>query len=384
MQTKVITNAIIYTGEQDSPIENGFIRYTNEVIEVGEMNQFQEEPNEETMDAKGKIVIPGMIDVHIHGGHGIDVMDADSEKLRFLSKQLLAEGVTSFFATTITQSNEAIENALKSVKVAMEDPETTIEGVHLEGPFINEVRAGAQPVEYIRDPDIDVFLWWHEASGEAIKLVTYAPERPGAKEFEEVMIERNIVPSMGHTDAVREELKTSKTSHATHLYNGMRGLHHREAGVAGHALLTDGLMVEMIVDGIHITPDMVDFAYRMKGAEGVVLISDAMRAKGLADGESELGGQKVFIKNGEARLENGSLAGSVLKMDDAFRNMIAFTGCSISEAVQMSSVNQAKEFGLDKKGAIAVGKDADFVLMNHELQVEETYHLGKRFTKEDI
>ena len=114
MQTKVITNAIIYTGGQDSPIENGFIRYTNEVIEVGEMNQFQQEPNEETMDAKGKIVIPGMIDVHIHGGHGIDVMDADSEKLRFLSKQLLAEGVTSFFATTITQSNEAIENALKS------------------------------------------------------------------------------------------------------------------------------------------------------------------------------------------------------------------------------------------------------------------------------
>lgn len=384
MQTKVLTNAIIYTSGQDPPIENGFIRFTNEVIEVGEMNQFQQQTNEEKIDAKGKIVIPGMIDVHIHGGHGIDVMDADPDKLRFLSKQLLAEGVTSFFATTITQSNEAIEQALKSVKVAMEDPETTIEGVHLEGPFINEVRAGAQPVEYIRDPDIDVFLGWHEASGEAIKLVTYAPERPGAKEFEEIMIERNIVPSMGHTDAVREELKTSKTSHATHLYNGMRGLHHREAGVAGHALLTDGLMVEMIVDGIHITPDMVDFTYRMKGAEGVVLISDAMRAKGLADGESELGGQKVFIKNGEARLENGSLAGSVLKMDEAFRNMIAFTGCSISEAVQMSSVNQAKEFGLDKKGAIAVGKDADFVLMNHELQVEETYHLGKRFTKEEV
>ena len=137
MQTKVLTNVVIYTGESEKPVENGFIRFAEKIVEVGEMSDWKQLENEETIDGEGRIVIPGMIDVHIHGGHGIDVMDADSEKLKFLSKQFLVEGVTSFFATTITQSDKAIEDALKSVKVAMEDPATTIEGVHLEGPFFH-------------------------------------------------------------------------------------------------------------------------------------------------------------------------------------------------------------------------------------------------------
>jgi N-acetylglucosamine-6-phosphate deacetylase len=197
------------------------------------------------------------------------------------------------------------------------------------------------------------------------------------------MLERGIVPSMGHTDAVRGELVKSKTTHATHLYNGMRGLHHREAGVAGHALLTDTIQAEIIADGIHVHPDMVNLTYKLKGAKGISLISDAMRAKGLPDGESELGGQKVIVKNGEARLENGSLAGSILTMDQAFRNIIQFTGCSIEEAVQMTSVNQSEEFGLASKGKLLPGRDADFVLLTDKLWVKETYHLGKRHQREE-
>lgn len=372
---KVVINANIFTGEEN--IENGYLRFEGKtIIETGTMSHFQQQADEEVMDAAGKIMIPGMIDVHIHGGFGVDVMDADPEKLAFLSEQLLQEGVTTFFATTITQDYPAIEAALKSVKKAKEAGNTTIEGVHLEGPFISEKRAGAQPLEYISEPDIDLFLKWHEASGSQIKLVTYAPEKNGAREFEQVMVENGIVPSMGHTDAVREELLDSKTTHATHLFNGMRGLHHREAGVAGHALLSPQIQVEIIADGIHVHPDMVNLTYKLKGAKGIVLISDAMRAKGLPDGESELGGQKVFVKNGECRLENGSLAGSILTMDQAFRNIIKFTGCSIDEAVQMTSGNQAKEFGLTSKGFLKKGMDADFALMTEKLEVVETYRLG--------
>jgi N-acetylglucosamine-6-phosphate deacetylase len=381
MDKAVIVNADIYTGEER--LKNGFIRFNETITEVGSMDQYKPEHDEKVLDAKGETIIPGMIDIHIHGGFGIDTMDANPESLEILSEKLLGEGVTSFFATTITQDYEAIEKALRSVEAARKTGRTTIEGIHLEGPFISEKRAGAQPVEYISEPDIDLFLKWHEASGQQIKLVTYAPERNGAPEFEKVMLERGIVPSMGHTDGVREELVKSKTTHATHLYNGMRGLHHREAGAAGHALLTDTIQAEIIADGIHVHPDMVNLTYKLKGAKGISVISDAMRAKGLPDGESELGGQKVIVKNGEARLENGSLAGSILTMDQAFRNIIQFTGCSIEEAVQMTSVNQSEEFGLSSKGKLLPGRDADFVLLTKELQVKETFHLGKRHQREE-
>ncbi|MFC5466413.1 N-acetylglucosamine-6-phosphate deacetylase [Lederbergia graminis] len=378
MKEQVIINATIYPGGTNEPIENGFLRFGETITEIGEMSAFTGQMNELVTDASGAIIIPGMIDIHIHGGYGVDTMDADPEKLRFLSENLLKEGVTSFFATTITQNHDNITKALEAVRIAKQQG-ISIEGVHLEGPFINVKRAGAQPPEYITDPDLELFLQWHEASGELIKLVTYAPELKGAAEFEKLMLERGIVPSVGHSDAVREELIPSKASHATHLYNGMRGLHHREAGVAGHALLTPSVQVEIIADGIHITPDMIMLAYRLKGAEGICVISDAMRAKGMPDGETELGGQKVWVENGEARLENGSLAGSVLKMDDAFRNIIKFTGCTIQEAVQMTSSNQAREFGLTQKGSLLAGKDADFVWMNEQLQVQKTYRRGVEY-----
>lgn len=373
MQGKVMINADIYTGYEH--LEKGFIRFSEKIEEVGPMGEYEPRREEEVVNAEGRMVIPGMIDVHIHGGFGVDVMDADPEKLVFLSRELMKEGVTSFFATTITQEHGNIEKALRAVNAAR-DLDTSIEGVHLEGPFISEKRAGAQPLEYIVNPDAELFQRWQEASGNMIRLVTYAPEKPGARELEEVMLATGAVPSVGHSDGVREELLQSKASHATHLYNGMRGMHHREAGVAGHALLSPGIQAELIVDGIHSVPDMVRLAYRMKGAGGIVLISDAMRAKGMPDGEYELGGQKVLVADGQARLESGSLAGSVLTMDRAFRNMIEFTGCPVAEAVRMSSVNQAEEFGLEHKGALVPGKDADIVIMSREFEVEKTYRLG--------
>lgn len=373
MKTQIVINAKIYTGQEI--VENGFIRYAETIKEIGLMAQYVPQENETVFDATGKIVIPGMIDVHIHGGYDIDAMDANSDGLVTLGKEMLKEGVTTYFPTTMTQAPEAIEAALTAAKEAKEKG-AHFEYIHLEGPYVSKKRAGAQPLEHIVPANIEQFKQWQEASGDLIKLVTYAPEEEGALEFEQYLAETGVVGTMGHTDAIDEQLKNRKITHATHLYNQMRGLHHREPGVVGHVLLNPDVMVEVITDGIHIHPDMVKLAYKLKGPKKVSVITDAMRAKGLEDGLYELGGQPVHVKDGSARLEDGTLAGSILKMDQAFRNVIEFTGCSIEDAVLMTSVNQAEEFGLNNKGALAVGKDADFVVMNEDLHVYDTVRLG--------
>ncbi|MEK4539581.1 N-acetylglucosamine-6-phosphate deacetylase [Bacillus sp. FSL R5-0585] len=373
MKTQIVINAKIYTGQEI--VENGFIRYAETIKEIGLMAQYVPQENETVFDATGKIVIPGMIDVHIHGGYDIDAMDANSDGLVTLGKEMLKEGVTTYFPTTMTQAPEAIEAALTAAKEAKEKG-AHFGYIHLEGPYVSKKRAGAQPLEHIVPANIEQFKQWQEASGNLIKLVTYAPEEEGALEFEQYLAETGVVGTMGHTDAIDGQLKNRKITHATHLYNQMRGLHHREPGVVGHVLLNPDVMVEVITDGIHIHPDMVKLAYKLKGPKKVSVITDAMRAKGLEDGLYELGGQPVHVKDGSARLEDGTLAGSILKMDQAFRNVIEFTGCSIEDAVLMTSVNQAEEFGLNNKGALAVGKDADFVVMNEDLHVYDTVRLG--------
>ena len=368
-----IIHAEIYTGQ--TIIHDGYIRFDHVIEEIGEMTEYI--PREETViDLKGKRLIPGMIDIHVHGGYDVDTMDASRDGLIRFSEAMLAEGVTSFFATTITQDWDQITKALEVAGEVIASRQTTVEGIHLEGPFINPDYAGAQPLEYIVEPSVEQFLNWQQASGNQIKLVTYAPERPGARAFEAAVRETGAIPSAGHTDATFEQNRSGGVTHGTHLYNQMRALHHREPGTVGYCLLERTVFAEIIPDGIHSSKEMVEFAYRMKGPERLTVITDAMRAKGLADGEYELGGQAVYVKDGAARLATGNLAGSVLTMDQALRNIIAFTGCSLEQAVQMTSVNQAEEFGLTQKGRLEQGKDADFVVLSADLEVEQTIHRG--------
>lgn len=378
MAKTVYCNAVIYTGE--GKIENGFVRFDETVSAIGEMKDFVEETAEIVIDAAGKIIVPGFIDVHSHGGYGSDNMDADPEKINAMIRKMHQEGITSYFPTTMTQSYENIEAALEGIAQAAEE-NPVIQGIHIEGPFISAVFKGAQPEKYIEIPDAATMRRWDKLSGGRIRLVTYAPETSDATEFERVCEELDIVLSAGHTNATREQMQQSKAKHITHLYNAQRGLHHREPGVTGHAFLDEDTYVEMIVDGFHIHPEMVKLAYKVKGPDRIELISDAMRAKGMPDGESELGGQQVFVKNKQARLASGNLAGSVLEFQDAFKNIMDFTGCSIEDAVKMSSVNQAREFGLTQKGTLSVGKDADMVIMNKELDVQETISYGKSVYK---
>ena len=371
---KVIIHAEVYTGE--TVIADGFVRFGKEISAVGNMSEYVAETDEEVIDASGSRLVPGFIDVHSHGGYGKDNMDGDADEINRMIGKMHQEGITSYFPTTMTQSNENIEKALVGIRKAAEK-NPVIQGVHLEGPFISAVFKGAQPEEHIKLPDADLMRRWQELSGGLIRLVTYAPETSNATAFEKYCLDNQIVLSVGHSNARRSQLQQSKASHITHLYNAQRGLHHREPGVTGHAFLEDDIYVEMIVDGLHIDPEMVKIAFKQKGADRIELITDAMRAKGMGDGISELGGQKVIVKDGEARLESGNLAGSVLEFQKAFENVISFTGCSISDAVKMSSVNQAREFGLVRKGSIAPGKDADMVLLSKAFTVERTISFGK-------
>ncbi|WCK53546.1 N-acetylglucosamine-6-phosphate deacetylase [Aneurinibacillus sp. Ricciae_BoGa-3] len=334
-------------------------------------------------------VVPGMIDLHIHGAAGADVMDASREALKTIAAQLPAEGTTGFLATTMTQTEDAIEKALGAVAGYMANPAgagAEVLGVHLEGPFISPKRAGAQPVHLIREMDIGTFDRWQSISGGNIKLVTLAPERQGGLDFTRHLAKQGVVASIGHSDATYAETVKgieAGITHATHLYNGMRGLHHRDPGVAGAVLLYKAVKAELIADGIHVHPDMVSLTYKNKGSEGLIIITDAMRAKCLGSGTYELGGQEVRVGNGRATLADGTLAGSVLQMRDAVRNTIAYTGCSLEEIVQMTSTNPARQIGVfDRKGSLAEGKDADIVVLNEDNGVVLTLCRGRIAYKE--
>ena len=384
--SKVLTHATIYTGEAERPvIKDAYIRFDQQIEAMGPMSELVATSADELVRADRQVIVPGFIDVHTHGAYGFDTMDGETADIVKMVHGQISEGITAVFPTTMTQSVDNISKAMTAVNEAAEQ-EPAIVGVHLEGPFINPHFKGAQPEKYIIAPSKELVQKWHELSGNRVRLITYAPEQAeNVAEFEDCLADNHIVGSIGHSNATRDFLqKQSKASHITHLYNAQRPMAHREPGVTGHAMLEDNIRTELIVDGFHVYPDMVNVAYKLKAAHRIDLITDSMRAKGLGDGESELGGQKVWVKDKQARLEDGTLAGSVLEFDDAFRNIMAFTGATIDEAIQMASVNQAVEFGLDTKGTLAVGKDADLNVFNADLtKLQTTYSMGRRFSKQD-
>lgn len=355
------------------------------LIEDGKISRVAEKLDVEAdvqIEASGKswTAFPGFIDIHIHGAAGYDAMDATPEALAGIAEALPKEGTTSFLATTMTQSDEAISEALDNIReFHARDGQAEMLGVHLEGPFISAKRAGAQPAEHIVEASYPLFREWQKKSGNQICLVTVAPETANALAFINKLKEDGVIASIGHSDASFEEVQAavrSGASHVTHLYNQMSPFHHRNPGVVGAALMEDELIVELIADFIHSHPASVKLAYRQKGAERLVLITDAMRAKGLPPGVYDLGGQDVQVTNKDARLAAGNLAGSILTMDGAMRNIQSVTGCSVSELVAMTSFNAAKELGLAGKGKIASGADADIAILDKDLNVQLTICRG--------
>ncbi|WP_257984457.1 N-acetylglucosamine-6-phosphate deacetylase [Neobacillus cucumis] len=370
----------------DRVIEKGYIKIQNQkIIGIGTVDELTNENDFEIIQVPASFqAVPGFIDVHIHGVNGADVMDATKEALETMASALPKEGTTSFLATTITQEVDQIEKALINAGQFMEEqPEqgkAEVMGIHLEGPFVNAKKAGAQPLPYIIDPNLQLFKQWQKLSNNTIKLVTMAPEQRGGLELIRYLKENGIIASIGHTDATYEQVDeaiTAGVNHVTHLFNQMRGMHHREPGVAGAAFLRKELKVEIIVDGVHVHPLMVNLAYQNKKSEGLILITDSMRAKCLKNGLYDLGGQEVTVKDGKAVLSDGTLAGSILKLGHAVKNMITYTGCSLEDAVKMASVNPAKQLNVfDRKGSLAVGKDADIVILDHNMEVFMTLCRG--------
>ena len=330
------------------------------------------------------IVLPGFIDQHIHGAGGSDGMDGTIEDIAIIAKTIAAEGTTSFLVTTMTQSPENITKALAAVK-AYKDADSKegarVLGVHLEGPFIAAAHKGAQPLEYVKAPDVAAFDEYYAASGESIRIVTLAPEVEGAEAFIRHLTEKGVVSSIGHTGAKFADIEkavAAGASNVTHTYNAQSALHHREIGTVGSAMLVDALNTELIADMIHVSVPAMRLLVKNKPLDKLTLITDAMRAKGIPDGISELGGQTVYVKNGEARLEDGTLAGSVLRMNRAVQNVVEKVGVPFTQAVDYATINPAKNLKIDNEvGSIKLGKRADFTVLNSAYDVVMTVRGGE-------
>lgn len=369
---KVVTKDGVLNGASLS-IEHGIIQAIQQT----------ESPAEALRLPDDWLVVPGFIDLHIHGTDGADAMDGTVESLQQMQASLVREGTTGFLATTMTQSREAILKSLSTVKQVMEVPSegAAVLGVHLEGPYIAASKAGAQPSAHIRRFDAEEFAEFCEVSGDAIRIVTFAPELDGAAAFYRDLCSRGILASFGHSAAtfadVTAIVSPGEVVHGTHLFNQMTPLYHRDPGLPGALLLSDSHYVELIADGVHVADEMLLLTYRLKGADRMLLITDSIRAKGLPDGMSELGGQPVTISDGEARLSDGTLAGSTLAMNEAFARILRVTGCSLDEAVRMTSTNAARRLGIgDRVGALAPGMDADIVVLDSDYNVRMTLCKG--------
>lgn len=343
----IYKNAKVNGKLTDIRIENG------KFAEIGKIN-------EDGIDLKGQTVIPGLIDIHTHGAVGIDTMDG--ENIENISEYLLKNGITSWLPTTMTVDMEDIKRVTDTI------PETKgakILGYHLEGPYISKNRKGAQNEKYIKNPDITEF-----ESLKNIKMVTIAPELPGSMEF---IQNCKAVVSIGHTDSDYETTINAIKNGAkclTHTFNAMPPLNHRNPGPIG-AAIDENIYVQVICDGLHIHKSVIKMLYRTFGADRMILISDSMRATGLSDGEYEFGGQMIDVKNGIARTKDGALAGSTSNLRTCVKKAIEF-GIPKDDAIKMASETPAKLLGI-KKGKIAVGYDADFVVVDDEMNVKAVY-----------
>lgn len=382
-----IKNAKIYT--EVDVYTNGALLLADGKIQSMKQQKISDLPvNVRMIDGTNLNVIPGFIDGHIHGANGADVMDATETALDTMAAVLPAEGTTSFLATTITQSAENTENALTNIATYNNKPgQAEMIGVHLEGPFIEKNRAGAQPVEYILEPDIEQFKHWQTLSGHQIKTITLAPEHDENGLFIDYLYQSGVNVSAGHTATDFEGMKKAVTygvRQVTHLCNAMSGIHHRDIGVVGAAFQLNELRAELIADGIHVSPEMLDLIYKNMGSERLILITDAMRAKCLQPGDYELGGQPVKVNSNRAVLEDGTLAGSILKMYQGAQQMLQLQDVSIPDIIEMASMNPAKQLGIyTQKGSILDGKDADILLVDDQLNIKYTICRGEiAFEKE--
>lgn len=373
----LITNITLVTHE--SMMENQWLKIEGgNIAATGPMSEVPAAAR--TINGRGHYLLPGAVEIHIHGAAGVDAMDADENFVRTISRHLPSTGTTAFLATTMTSSLDEIRAAIENLSDYRYAGGAEMLGIHQEGPFISMKHPGAQDPRFILPPDAETLRRLQDASGNQIRLMTYAPEEDPESELLQAMEELGIIPSAGHTDATYRELEDAYRhglAHVTHLYNGMRGLHHREPGVVGYSFMGDAC-VEIIADGVHSNPQMVKLAYDNITSDRMIMITDAMRAQGAGDGRYDLGGQEVFVEGNTARLEGGALAGSVLTMKQAVKNMLEFTGCGWTDIVRMTSFNALTSLGMiHERGMLRAGHPADLVMYDENKELVMTIVRGE-------
>lgn len=352
---------------------------------VGRSSENEPPPGARHVDARGLTVSPGFIDTHVHGSNGFDVMDADADGIRAIGAHLATFGVTAWLPSTVSARHDDLLRAVTHCREACERPGeffgARIVGIHVEGPYINPLRKGAQPLEGIRDPDADECRELLAAAGGLTRVMTLAPEIPGGLDLIAMLVAEGVIASLGHSDADYEMALAAidaGATHATHLFNAMPPLHHRKPGLAAAAINEPALIAEVIPDGHHLAPETVRLAVRAKGPDGIALITDATAAVGRPDGEHTLGSHRVIVKDDLCLLPDGTIAGSMLTMNRAARNAIAFTGCSLVDAIRMTTLIPARIAGVaDRTGTLEAGKDADLVLLESDFGVVATMIAGR-------
>ena len=386
--TTLIKNGLIITPEETI---SGYVLYQDGVItEIGAGDCDQEA--DEVIDAEGRYVSPGFIDLHTHGAGGADFMDGTVEAYLTAAKMQAAHGATLVYPTTLTSSNEVLFDSFVTYEKALEanTEGAAFGGLHLEGPYFNPLQAGAQDPRYLRNPDPKDYLEILSRTNHIARW-SFSPELEGAPEFAEELSKRGIIASAGHTNATFEECHEaykSGTSLITHFFSCIstivRKNSYRTAGVMEYGYYQDGMAVEIIADGCHVPSSLLHLIVKVKGFDNVVLVTDSMRGAGMPEGPSILGGladgQECIVEDGVAKLmDRSGFAGSVCTADRLIRTMITIGGVTIEQAVKMASANPARVMGiLDKKGTLEVGKDADIVIFDDNINVAATIVCGRK------
>lgn len=374
---KAILNGHILT--ENSILKNKALIFNESILNIVDEKSIDKNIFEEIIDAHGDYISPGFIDLHIHGSGGKDTMDATLNSLETISKTIATKGVTSFLPTTMTMNKEKIYNALKNIQSCMNKNLNGAEilGAHMEGPFISAKFKGAQDDKFILKPDFNFI----EPFKNIIKIITFAPEEDLNFSFlKKVKEETNITLSIGHSNCSYEQAMDAidlGVNHATHIFNAMSPLHHRNPGVIGAVFNSDNVKCELIADTIHVHKSLFKTLLNIKGKNNILLITDSMEAGCMKNGQWQLGGQKVIVENNCARLENGTLAGSILSLNNAVKNILSNTNLSLNEAVNLASLNPAKQLNIfDKKGSIEIGKDSDIVIFDKDINIKYTFVKG--------
>jgi N-acetylglucosamine-6-phosphate deacetylase len=376
------TSKVLYTPLQK--IDDAVLSVENgAIVSVTSRKQAEAASNKAVTDFGDCAIVPGFFDIHIHGGVNCDVMRGTPDEMKKFEIFLARHGVTSYFPTTVTASQEATLSALERLANAIESAGKSEGGrarplgIHLEGPFLSHARRGVHPPVDLVEPSVAAFdRLWQAARGH-VRMLTIAPELSGAEEVIAEATKRGVCVSLGHSDATLEQARSGVKAgarHATHTFNAMRPLDHRAPGILGEVLTNNQLSADVICDGIHVHPTVVDLLFRAKGIENFVLITDAISATGMPDGRYQLGTLEVELKDGRCT-RDGNLAGSALTMDRAVRNVMKFARLSLQQAVRAASMNPAKAVGINK-GTIEAGADADFVVLTPTGEVRATVAKG--------